>query len=131
MTQTSNVFGPIFKDSGTVLFFGLVCFQTVVFPPRKAVSYIISLRRDGVESHRLEMLVLMDHNSRGGEGVSEVNREFPLSKQCAEQVLGGKQTRGRVGSHVGGVLMQGGGVRICQVYANHLPLRRRSSTWSC
>lgn len=42
-------------------------------------------------------------------GFSEVNGEFPLSKQCAEQVLGGKQTRGRVGSHVGGVLMREGG----------------------
>lgn len=117
----------------TILFFELVCFQTVVFPLRKAVSYVTCLWRDKATLHRLEYrgyLELLELLKLTLWGFFKGREKFVSANSVQNKSWEESKRVEKLTAMWGGVLMQGG-VRLCQVYANHLPLRRHSFTWSC
>lgn len=52
--MTSSRLEAFFKAKRSVLFFELVCFQNVVFPPMKAASYTSGTRGDKIDACWLE-----------------------------------------------------------------------------
>lgn len=134
-----GLYDPDFKRVGadlqrqpSVLFLHLVCFQSVVFPLREAVSYIIrpvkTQRQSSIGGGEAELLEPDVKPPR--RRIWEVRRE-DSSQQTVCRTSPGRKVNTWESWQPCGRRARGGGERLCQVYANHLPLRRHSFTWRC